>query len=198
MIKKLHISVLIVFFAFTCCSREDPGVRLYKAIAGNDLDTVIQLIDDGIDLNAYTSAEGQSTLIYAIVTSTDEMVKILLDNGVEQNPPKHPDDRWSHEGIHTALTMDKFDIAETLIKRRVGTDAVSFKNSTLLNHASCKGYTGIVKALLQTGDIDINHISNVAMPEPTALGLARSKGHKEIEAILLEAGAREFGELKKK
>jgi ankyrin repeat protein len=186
--KVFFITALLCLVLIGCCNQEDSDTRLFRAIYNNELDTVKKLIDESIDINAYNSEAGDPTLIYAILTGTDDMVKLLLDNGVEQNP-EQPGEHWDNMTIPLAISLNKMDIVETLIKRKVGTDAKSIKDSTLLIHASCKGYTDIVKALIESGDIDINHKGRQATGEATALDEVKSHGREEVVKLLLDAGA---------
>jgi ankyrin repeat protein len=160
--------------------------QLVQAIQNGNKDTVGKLIEQGVDLNKSVTEYGESPLLVAIVASDNDMVSFLIDKGARTIPPP-PNEHWSDACITTALALNKMDIAENLITHGIGIDARNRFGSTLLIMASCKGYTKIVKLLLESGRIDINQ--QCSHSGVTALQRAKANEHEEIIKLLLEAGA---------
>jgi ankyrin repeat protein len=186
---KKALCIIALCHIFMCCGeQEDTGTQLFKAIQENNTEKVQELLSQGIDINSYTSEFGDLPLLYAITYGSVEMVNLLLDKGAQPGPSR-PGDHWSDMSIITAIYQNKMDIAETLIKRGVGADAKSIRKSTLLIYASCKGYTKLVEAFLNSGRIDINHRGGYF--NHTALQRAKEQGHEEIVILLTDAGAEE-------
>ena len=59
--------------------------QLIKAVAGEDLVTVKQLVQAGADVNYFTP-KADSPLLVAIDTMNVELVQFLLDQGADPNP----------------------------------------------------------------------------------------------------------------
>lgn len=59
--------------------------QLIKAVAGEDLAAVKQLVQAGADVNYFTPKE-DSPLLVAIDTMNVELIKFLLDQGADPNP----------------------------------------------------------------------------------------------------------------
>ncbi len=186
--KIMYISALLCLGLISCGKQEDTGTRLFKAIYDNNIDTIKELLAGGIDVNGYASNDGDSALTYAILTGTCDMVNLLLENGAKPNK-KQAGDHWDNMAIPLALTLNKLDMAQTLITYGMGADAKSIHNSTLLIYASCKGYTDLVKALLAGRQVDVNHRGG--FHNQTALQRAKTQGHDDIVQLLTEAGAEE-------
>jgi ankyrin repeat protein len=184
------ICIISIFSSIiiSCNQPENLGSQLFKAIQDNNTGKVKELIKQDIDVNKYTSPDGDSALLYAILVSSDDMVNLLLDNGAQPGPVREGE-HWNDMSIITAINLNKFDIAKTLIKRGVGVNAVSIKGATLLIYASCKGYTELVKALIESGKVDLNHSGGYW--KQTALKRAKTQRNEEIVKLLTEAGAEE-------
>ncbi|MBN1796932.1 MAG: ankyrin repeat domain-containing protein [Spirochaetales bacterium] len=186
--KAMYITGILCLVLMSCNEPENTGTQLFKAIYDSDIDKVKELVNQGIDVNEYTSEHGDSALTYAILTGTNDMVNLLLDNDAKPGPSR-PGDHWSDMSIPMAITLNQMDMVKTLITRGVGVNAESIRDATLLIYTSCKGYTELVQALIDSGQVDINHRGGYL--KQTALERAKAEGHDDIVKLLIDAGAEE-------
>ncbi len=187
--KRLRYIIWVcTVFALSCGPQLSMEEKLVEAIQNGDKDSISKLIEQGVDINKSVTEYGESPLLVAIVSSDNDMVSFLIEKGA-RSIPAPPNEQWNDTCITTALALNKMDIAENLITHGIGVDARNRQGSTLLIRTSCKGYTKLVKLLLENSKIDVNQ--RCSQSGVTALDRAKAHGHAEIVRLLLEAGAKE-------
>ncbi|PGS53381.1 ankyrin repeat domain-containing protein [Bacillus sp. AFS041924] len=194
--------------------------RLFQATKLGETDTVIKLIEDGVNLNAQDST-GRTALMIATYNNDVKTAKVLIDAGADVNIQDH----MKNSPFLYAGAEGFIDILKLTIKAGADPSITNRYGGTALIPASEHGYVNVVKELLTYTDIDVNHVNNLgwtALLEAivlnngnqiqqqtvqilidhgadvnltdnenvTPLQHAREKGFKEIEAILLKAGAK--------
>lgn len=141
------------------------------AIKNNDLNQVKQLIARGIDVNFLVAHDqphhGFSPLAVAIANNSSAIAQLLIDAGANVN-----------ESLDTAGISDEMFLHP----------ANDVRNNTILAYAIILNLPNMVRLLLQN-DADVN------LPDPifkrwTPLMIARYNNRKEIEKMLIDAGAK--------
>lgn len=195
-------------------------VHLFQATNQGDVDTMKQLIKEGININTQDS-EGRTAIMIATYNNDIKTAKILVNAGADINIR---DNNKNNPFIH-AGAKGYLDILQLLIQAGADPTITNRYGGTALIPASERGHVHVVKELLTNTTIDVNHINNlgwtalieaiilnngdkkqqqtvqlliehgadVNIPDNdyvTPLQHARDKGFKEIEKMLLEAGAR--------
>ena len=182
--------------------------RLAGAVRRGQLEETRAALEAGANPNA-SAHFGGPVLLDAIRTGPPEAVRLLLEAGA-----RHPQDPLGYSGLHLAVSQQRFDVAEVLLK--FGVDSIevglvtgaasagatswvarfvdagndpSEENGAPLRAAARNGASEVVGQLLELG-VDPN------APDPyhrIPLGQAAAFGHLESLRILLEGGARVDG-----
>lgn len=175
--------------------------ELFNAIELKEPNAVSKLINKGANINAQDE-NGRTAIMLATYNNDVATAKVLINAGAE--------------GYLDILNLTIAAGADPTITNRYG--------GTALIPASEHGYLDVIKVLLTSTDIDVNHVNNlgwtalleaiilnngnnvqqqtvqllieygadVNIPDDnhvTPLQHARKKGFKEIEQLLLDAGA---------
>jgi beta-lactamase regulating signal transducer with metallopeptidase domain len=173
-----------------------PGSRgdraLVEASEEGDLDEVKWLLDAGANANATVDGDG-SPLIVAAREGHLAVVTLLLSVGADPN--------LGVEGDGNPLIMaareGHFEIVGLLLDRGASIDRVVPGDENALIQASGAGRLAVVKMLVERGaDVNARVWAEAAYERPdgewrTPLGQARRGGHRDVEALLVAAGARE-------
>lgn len=176
--------------------KENLSVLLDSAAerSGN-WDTVRLLAERGGDVN-YFPGDTPTPLIGAAECGDVLTIRELLDHGADPNlrpPAGEGRDKYSPP-IFWAVENGNLAAARLLIERgaRISDAGEVNHPCTPLMLAAEKGSAAIVKLLLSSG-ADPNKIVRTGKPpsKRTALSLARENHHKEVEQMLLRAGATE-------
>jgi len=137
--------------------------------------------------------EGLTTLHYATGGGHFEIVKLLIEHGVDINAraEDHGHNPHHHElpktALHFAARSGHIEIVKLLLEHGADINAkVSPGLKTALHFAAENGHIESVKLLLEHG-ADIN--AKEGLRDKTALHFAARSGHIEIVKLLLEHGA---------
>ncbi|KAK1256981.1 hypothetical protein QJS04_geneDACA024235 [Acorus gramineus] len=153
-------------------------VPLMSAVRHRHADVVKLLLDKGADVS--TSDDKGSVLLHASQGGYIEIVQLLLDAGADVNASNtHGDD-----ALMSAVKERHVDVVTLLLNGRADVDTSNREGSALL-HASQKGYTDIVKVLLQA-EANVNAGGGYGQ---VALMSAVREGHTDIVKLLLHVGA---------
>jgi len=164
----------------------DPLVNvLSDATFCNDIDTVRQILAQGVELNSFDS-DGSTPLRSAILGLYPNMVKILLEAGAN---PSLSNDENSHTPLidATRRSPKAYLICSLLIAAGADINATTDEGKTALIGAAYFGSLEIVQMLLKAG-ADVNIKDNEGK---TALDYAIIAKNQEIIQLLQEAGASE-------
>jgi ankyrin repeat protein len=167
-------------------ARDGTGATaLLVATHGNRIDAARALIEAGADVNAKDRIE-DSAYLYAGARGHLEILKLTLSHGADLKSTN----RYGGTALIPASERGHVETVHTLIAAGVDVDHVNKLNWTALLEAVILGDGGerhqkIVGLLIDAG-------ANVNLADGdgvTPLQHARSRGYKEIEKLLLAAGA---------
>ncbi|WP_183599855.1 ankyrin repeat domain-containing protein [Paenibacillus phyllosphaerae] len=194
--------------------------QLLQAAERQDADTVIQLLNEGADVNVQ-DAKGRTAAMIATYNNDVNTVKALIDAGADVN--KQDDLKntpFLYAGAEGYIEILKLTIdagADPTITNRFGGTALIpasehgyldviqellIRTSIAINHVNNLGWTALMEAIIlndggqrqqQVVQVLIEHGADVNIPDHdrvTPLQHARNKGFKEIERILVAAGAK--------
>jgi ankyrin repeat protein len=198
----------------------DMEEQLIQAVKGKEADTVRRLIEEGVDINTQDSEGRTSTMIATYNNDAktakiliDAGADVNIQDELENNP-------FLYAGAEGYIEILKLTIkagADPSITNRYGGTALIpasehgyvdvikelLTNTDIdINHINDLGWTALLEAIIlnngdekqqQTVQLLIDHGADVNIPDHnnvTPLQHARKKGFKEIENILLKAGAK--------
>ncbi|CAH0120618.1 hypothetical protein PAE9249_03139 [Paenibacillus sp. CECT 9249] len=165
---------------------EEMNLQLIALAAEGDTDTVLQLLQEGADINA-TDGSGRTAVLAATRNNRADTVKALIQQGADINIRDNSlDNVLLYAGASGYLEIVKLAIdagADTKLTNRFG--------GTALIPASERGHVEVVRELLTNSDVDVNHINNLqwtALLEAVILGDGGER-HQNIVQLLLDHGA---------
>ena len=160
--------------------------QFISSAEAGDTEQVLQLLQDGADINA-TDVQGRTAVLAATYQNKVETVKALIQEGANINiQDNHFDNVILNSGANGNLKIVRLAIkagADMTITNRFG--------GTALIPAADRGHVDVVKELLTTSDVDVNHINRLhwtALLEAVILGDGGEK-HQEIVQLLVDHGA---------
>ncbi|HKJ41600.1 MAG TPA: ankyrin repeat domain-containing protein [Sunxiuqinia sp.] len=89
----------------------EQGMTIHAAVISGKLETVKQLIKNGVDLNEKEPAGGSSPLISAAVFGQTEIAKVLIDSGADVNFKNND----GSTALHTAAFFCRTEIVKVLL-----------------------------------------------------------------------------------
>lgn len=155
----------------------DGKTALLVAVNSGRTDVVKMLLDEGADIEAYTSSKLTSLMIAAYNGYT-EVVELLLENGAKVNSV----DKYDYTALMVAISNEKSEVAKMLLDKGCDVKKSDALGRTALHIAVSNGLGDVVKMLLDSG-VDVNAKD---CDGSTALILACSKGDKEMVKLILE------------
>ncbi|WQO32033.1 ankyrin repeat domain-containing protein (plasmid) [Microvirga lotononidis] len=167
-------------------ARDEAGrTALLIATHGNRIEVARALIEAGADVNAKDRIN-DSPYLYAGARGHLEILKMTLAHGADLKSTN----RYGGTALIPAAERGHVDTVRTLIEAGVDVDHVNNLGWTALLEAIILGTGGerhqqIVELLVKAG-ADINLADRDGVKP---LQHARSRGYREIEAILIAAGA---------
>ncbi|WP_394138951.1 ankyrin repeat domain-containing protein [Cytobacillus oceanisediminis] len=198
----------------------DMNEPLLQAVERKETETIKRLIEKGVDLNKKDSDGRTATMIATYnndVETAKVLIKAGADVNNQDNMKNNPFLYAGAEGYVEILKLTIEAGADPAIMNRYGgtalipasehghIDAIKellTKTDIDVNHINDLGWTALLEAIIlndgnvkqqQTVQMLIDHGADVNIPDRnnvTPLQHAREKGLKEIEQILLTAGAK--------
>ncbi|WP_370224232.1 ankyrin repeat domain-containing protein [Cytobacillus sp.] len=198
----------------------DMSELLLQAAERRETETIKRLIEEGAGLNKKDSDGRTAAMIAAYnndVETAKVMIKAGADVNIQDNMKNNPFLYAGAEGYVEILKLTIEAGADPAIVNRYGgtalipasehghIDAIKellSKTDIDVNHVNDLGWTALLEAIIlndgnviqqQTVQLLIDHGADVNIPDGnnvTPLQHAREKGFKEIERILLTAGAK--------
>ncbi|MBO0999769.1 ankyrin repeat domain-containing protein [Bacillus sp. SD075] len=192
---------------------------LIQAVERKETERIRSLIEQGADIDTQDS-EGRTATMIATYNNDVETAKILLEEGADVNiQDDMKNSPFLYAGAEGYLDILKLAIeagADPSITNRYGGTALIpasehgyvevikelLKTDIDVNHVNDLGWTALLEAIIlnngdgkqqQTVQLLLDHGANINIPDNnkvTPLQHAREKGFKEIEQILLSAGAK--------
>jgi bla regulator protein blaR1 len=165
---------------------------LVETAESGDVDELKSLLDAGAQVDATVLGDG-SALIIAAREGHLRAVSLLLDRGADPNLGVPGDGN----PLIMAAREGHLEIVELLLNRGASIDQVVDGDENALIQASGEGRLDVVKLLVVRGaNVNARVWADSAYRRPngewrTPLSMARRGGHREVETLLLSAGARE-------
>lgn len=199
--REIFISLLVVML--TACnttpdSKESSPVQLEKkeeanleqqlisAAAEGDTETVLELLENGADIDA-TDNQGVTAVMAATQRNNVDTVKALIEQGANIDIRNNNQDNvLLYAGAEGLLEIVKLAVeagADTTLTNRYGGIA--------LIPASDRGHVDIVEELLTNSSSDVDHINNLhwtALLEAVILGDG-GENYQKIVQLLVDHGA---------
>ncbi|ORX61211.1 ankyrin [Piromyces finnis] len=150
---------------------------LYKSVQNENINTIKELIDYGININEIYD-NGDTSLIYSIKCENIEMIKFLIENGA--NPNREND--FGRTPISYAIEKENLSILKYLIENGAKFDTT---NNKILLFAITLGNLDIIQYLIDSG-ANVNKCSNHGT---TPLIYTIERNHEELVEFLIDNGA---------
>ncbi|KAF4636663.1 hypothetical protein G7Y89_g1430 [Cudoniella acicularis] len=160
-----------------------PPVRtaLLQAVANGDPASVHKLISDGANVNISHPSTGDTALHIAIWNSTQEISRILLENGAIIEA----ENKQGSTALHCSVIGNRTQAAELLLEKGANINATNKEGWSALLYAADRGFEAMAQFLINKG-ADINASTKSGM---RALHYATQKGYESIVQILIGNGA---------
>ncbi|HEX2832352.1 MAG TPA: ankyrin repeat domain-containing protein [Thermoanaerobaculia bacterium] len=164
---------------------QPPTEALIQAAQAGDVEKVRSLLDSGVDVNSILLGDG-TALIAAVRGGQQPMIDFLIDRGADVNLGV----RGDGNPLIAAAREGSADAVRELLDRGATIDAVVPEDESPLIQAAAEGHAEVVRLLIDRGaDVNQSAIAN-GNELRTPLGMARRGGFREIEEMLMRAGAR--------
>jgi len=160
--------------------------NLLEAANRGDLEAVTELLAQGADIDA-TDARGRTSAMVAVHTDQLELFNFLVARGASIDIR---DERRDNPLLYSGAE-GKLDFLRAAIAAGADTTVTNRFGGTALIPAADRGHVEIVRELLTTSDVDVDHVNNLgwtALLEAVILGDG-GKDHQEIVKLLIEHGA---------
>ncbi|MCW5963054.1 MAG: ankyrin repeat domain-containing protein [Bryobacterales bacterium] len=170
---------------------------LHVACWEGDTEMAYLLLEYGAQVNIRHKEAGSTPLHYAVITDRPEIVKLLLDRDADV----HARYRSGQSPLHLAANRGYHAIAKLLVERGADVNARDDSGARPLDEAVWKGSAEVTRFLLENGSVlpqakdthsgEALHPLNAQRhnPRPAPLHTAAVRGHAEVVAVLLDAGA---------
>lgn len=198
----------------------DMNEQLIQAAERKETETIKRLIEEGVDINTKDSEGRTATMIATYHNDVDTakaLIKAGADVNIQDNMKNNPFLYAGAEGYVEILKLTIEAGADPTITNRYGGTALIpasehgyvdvikellTKTDIDVNHVNDLGWTALMEAIVlnnggerqqQAIQLLIDHGADVNIPDRnnvTPLQHARENGFKEIEQILLTAGAK--------
>lgn len=159
-----------------------------EAAEEGDLKEMEELLNSGANINAVVSGDG-TALIIAAKEGNRSLVEFLVARGADVNLSSPGDGN----PLIMAAREGHVEIVRLLLDRNANIDAIVEGDENPLIQASGEGRVEVVKLLIARGaNVNARAKSDRINGEwRTPLNQARKGGHKEVEALLIAAGAQQ-------
>ncbi|KNB74736.1 ankyrin [Brevibacillus reuszeri] len=159
---------------------------LLTAVTQGNKEEVTKLLADGADIDA-TDETGRTSAMIAVHTNQLELFTLLVEHGANINIR---DNRLDNPLLYSGAE-GKLDFVKAAIAAGADTTVTNRFGGTALIPAADRGHVEIVRELLTTSDVNVNHVNNLgwtALLEAVILGDG-GKNHQAIVKLLIEHGA---------
>ena len=142
---------------------------IHLAAMLNSTEILVKLVEKGAEIDV-TDINGETPLMYAVISDEPEPVKYLLNNGANPNilvspkEPSTPHPSVSADPLHvktilnTAISLDHKEIVKILLDNNADPTLIDSNGLNALNTAAFYGRTDMIDTLLNTGKLDINTV----------------------------------------
>lgn len=159
----------------------DPGTSFLRAARAGQLDKILQLIEQGVDINT-CNANGLNALHLAAKDGHVEIVQELLARGCNVDAAT----KKGNTALHIAALAGQEEVARLLVEKGTNVNVQSLNGFTPLYMAAQENHDAVVRFLLNKG-------ANQGLATEdgfTPLAVAMQQGHDKVVAVLLENDTR--------
>jgi len=160
------------------------GEKLIAAVMRNDIATIEQMQNEGVDINTPAIGDG-TALIIAVKRDNGKMVQALIDLGADVNQSSLGDGN----PLITAAMTNNINLAQLLIDNGADINAIVRRDETPLINATRRGHFEMTQLLVNQG-ADVNLSVKTGLSDGlkirSPLNMSRST---EITDYLIENGA---------
>ncbi|KAI8514015.1 positive regulation of extrinsic apoptotic signaling pathway via death domain receptors protein [Branchiostoma belcheri] len=161
---------------------EELEKKLYGAAGKGHVETVTELIQQGVDVNFVNMSQfKQSPLHHAAEEGHVGVAELLLKAWAQVDSR----DQDENTPLHKAASGGHVGVAELLLKAGAQVDSRDEDENTPLHYAASKGHVGVAELLLKAGA----QVDSRNGFEYTPLHYAALRGHVGVAELLLKAGA---------
>ncbi|MCI1696911.1 suppressor of fused domain protein [Aneurinibacillus aneurinilyticus] len=172
----------------------------FSAIKRDDYNSVVKMIEEHPEVLTAYNTRGESLLHVAAQGENIELLKFLVQKGLDVNIGRKNDGKRCVTPLHNAAEYGSIKTARWLLECGANIDAGYGLHATPLIEAAMEGKLDMVK-LLHAAGADINAFYYIgedeSMVRVNALRVAEMEGHKEVAEFLRHHGAVNFNELPK-
>lgn len=164
---------------------EDVNKALWRAASHGDMETVMQALLDGADINTRQGDFNNTPLLAASRDGYNSVVDVLL-NKTYGEADVNATDRDNASALFISSQYGHAEVVKALLDAKAFVDASrSQYNDSPLFIASQNGHQNVVRELLEAGANVSRHDAQL----DTALHVASEMGHLSVVQTLLENGA---------
>ncbi|MBO7743802.1 ankyrin repeat domain-containing protein [Paenibacillus sp. MWE-103] len=159
---------------------------LIAAAGRGDAAEVRRLLAEGAEVNA-RDARGRTALLAATHAGDAEAARLLIDAGADLDLQ----DAILDNPFLYAGAQGRLEILKLLIAAGADAKRTNRYGGVALIPASEKGHAETVRTLLETTDVDVNHVNNLGWTALLEVAILSDGGprHQEIARLLLQHGA---------
>jgi len=166
----------------------DPDVldRFFTAAAEGDVATVEALIEGGVDIDV-TNRQRRTAVLVAAMNQQYELVGRLAELGADID---RQDETRFNPFLYGCI-QDDARLVRMMVRAGADLDRLTRFGGVGLHPAAEKGYVELVRELLETTDVNVNHTNWVGWTPLLEAVILRDGGpvQQEIVKLLLEHGA---------
>ena len=159
----------------------DIDAKLYTAASQGNVDAVVNMLNDGADINKNSNLFSYTPLYVASRNGHVEVVNVLLERGADI-------DKATDSGetpLMVVSWMGHLEVVRVLLEQGADINKARHGGATPLYMASQNGQVDVVRVLLEQGA----EIDKARNDGATPLYMASHNGHVEVVRVLVERGA---------
>lgn len=172
--------------------------EIFLAIKKGEYELVLRMIKEHPKVLTAYNTDDESLLHIAAETENIEILKLLIEQGLDVNIGRKNETITHVTPIHNAVEKGSIKTVKWLIEHGADIDTGYGVHATPLILAAGKGNLEIIKLLLESG-ADINATYYIGEGESkikfNALKRAEMKGHNDVVRFLRNHGATEINEV---
>lgn len=179
MLRLVAVSGLVLIVALAVPAAASD---VLEAARSGDVALVRELIDADPELVNASTERGSTTLLFACVGGSPDVVRLLLDRGADARAANDA----HYTPLHVAAARDHVEAMELLISAGADIESADLEGERALHHAAANGARRAVELLLRHGaDLEARNDHG----RTPLLLVARESGDIETARVLIRAGA---------